>query len=139
MRIVRIPSLVPSAFESPVIVPRLLVVLPPLLAWVGVIFEYSNKYKEKKILPQYDTIWYINITNYITPKKERAAYNNEYPVGGAERKDSLAIGRPFVHIRWLVVVDQLGEEQQIDLENVKVIKNQWESESFWHLCLCSKL
>ena len=87
----------------------------------------------------FSSIWYINITNYKPIKKEKAAYNNEYPVGGAERKDSLAIGRPLVHIRWLVVVDQLGEEQQIDLEKVKVVKKQWESESFWHLCLCSQL
>ena len=93
--------------------PRLFVVLPPLLAWVGVVFEYSNKYKHKFFLLQYDTIWYIDITHYKTPKKERTAYNNKYPVGGAERKDSLAIGRPFVHIRWLVVVDQLGEDKMI--------------------------
>ena len=86
----------------------------------------------------FSSIWYINITNYKTTKIEGTAYNNEYPVGGAERKDSLAIGRPFVHIRWLVVVDQLGEGQH-DLEKVKVVQKQWESESFWHLCFCSKL
>ena len=50
----------------------------------------------------------LTISNYKSIKKERKAYNNKDPVGGAERKDSLAIGRPFVHIRWLVVVDQLG-------------------------------
>ena len=52
----------------------------------------------------------LTISNYKSIKKERKAYNNKDPVGGAERKDSLAIGRPFVHIRWLVVVDQLGAD-----------------------------
>ena len=39
---VLIPALVPSAFESPVIVPRLFAVLPPLLAW------FDNGYVKDK-------------------------------------------------------------------------------------------
>ena len=41
---VLIPALVPSAFESPVIVPRLFAVLPPLLAW------FNNGYVTKIVI-----------------------------------------------------------------------------------------
>ena len=74
----------------------------------GGLFEYSNK-----CLCFFFSMWYVNITNCKPIIRERTAYNNEYPVGGAERKDSFAIGRPLVHIRWLSVVDQLGAEQII--------------------------
>ena len=80
---------------------------------------YSNILTKVYDFLQYDM---LTISNYKSIKKERKAYNNKDPVGGAERKDSLAIGRPFVHIRWLVVVDQLGADKMI-LRKWKWLKN----------------